>query len=169
MRYHAFDTRERGSHAAPPPTQNEEDQAPRLVEGFFRHEAGRLVSTLTRLFGIEHLDLSEDVVQETFMAALRGNFRGEAAVRTWLVKILVRQACYRPLTSDGLPLIGPVHEVAGAYVATGHSVWGILNAPATGEAMAELIVDGAAHTVDLEPFNPGRMPPFDPARLLTDD
>ena len=80
-------------------------------------------------------------------------------------KILARQACYRPVTSDGLPLIGPVPAVAGAYVATGHSVWGILNAPATGEAMAELIVDGAAHTVDLEPFNPGRMPTFDPARL----
>ena len=70
-----------------------------------------------------------------------------------------------PVTRDGLPLIGPVPGVAGAYVATGHSVWGILNAPATGEAMAELIVDGVAHTVDLEPFNPGRMAPFDPARL----
>ena len=69
-------------------------------------------------------------------------------------KILARQACYRPVTRDGLPLIGPVPGVAGAYVATGHSVWGILNAPATGEAMAELIVDGAAHTVDLAPFDP---------------
>jgi len=84
-------------------------------------------------------------------------------------KILVRQACYRPVTSDGLPLIGPVPEIAGAYVATGHSVWGILNAPAIGEAMAELIVDGAAHTVDLKPFNPGRMTPFDPARLRMND
>jgi len=80
-------------------------------------------------------------------------------------RIVARQACYRPVTRDGLPLIGPVPGVADAYVATGHSVWGILNAPATGEAMAELIVDGAAHAVDLEPFNPGRMPPVDPARL----
>jgi glycine/D-amino acid oxidase-like deaminating enzyme len=73
-------------------------------------------------------------------------------------KILARQACYRPVTRDGLPLIGPISEVASAYVATGHSVWGILNAPATGEAMAELIVDGAARTIDLSPFNPGRLP-----------
>ena len=51
-------------------------------------------------------------------------------------KILTRQACYRPVTRDGLPLIGRVPGVEGAYVATGHSVWGILNAPATGEAMA---------------------------------
>jgi glycine/D-amino acid oxidase-like deaminating enzyme len=79
--------------------------------------------------------------------------------------ILARQACYRPVTQDGLPLIGPVPEIAGAYIATGHSVWGILNAPATGEAMAELIVDGAAHTVDLEPFNPRRIPPLDSTRL----
>jgi FAD dependent oxidoreductase len=67
-------------------------------------------------------------------------------------KILARQACYRPVTRDGLPLIGPVPGVAGAYIATGHSVWGILNAPATGEAMAELIVDGTARAVDLAPF-----------------
>jgi glycine/D-amino acid oxidase-like deaminating enzyme len=80
-------------------------------------------------------------------------------------KIVARQACYRPVTRDGLPLIGPVPGVAGAYIATGHSVWGILNAPATGEAIAELITEGAARTVDLAPFDPGRLPPLDPARL----
>ena len=74
-------------------------------------------------------------------------------------KILARQACFRPVTRDGLPLIGPVPGVDGAYVATGHSVWGILNAPATGEAMAELIVDGAARSVDLTAFDPGRLHP----------
>jgi glycine/D-amino acid oxidase-like deaminating enzyme len=80
-------------------------------------------------------------------------------------KILARQACYRPVTRDGLPLIGPVTGIAGAYIATGHSVWGILNAPATGEAIAELIVDGASHTVDIAAFDPGRLAPLDPARL----
>lgn len=80
-------------------------------------------------------------------------------------RILARQACYRPITRDGLPLIGGVPGNPGAYIATGHSVWGILNAPATGEAIAELITEGAARTVDLAPFNPGRLPPLDPARL----
>jgi glycine/D-amino acid oxidase-like deaminating enzyme len=80
-------------------------------------------------------------------------------------KIVARQACYRPVTRDGLPLIGFVPGVAGAYMATGHSVWGILNAPATGEAMAELITDGTARTVDLSPFDPARLPPLDPVRL----
>jgi glycine/D-amino acid oxidase-like deaminating enzyme len=71
-------------------------------------------------------------------------------------KIVARQACYRPIAQDGLPLIGAVPGIQGAFVATGHSVWGILNAPATGEAMAELIVDGSARTVDLSPFTPNR-------------
>lgn len=79
--------------------------------------------------------------------------------------IVARQACFRPVMEDGLPMIAPVKGATGAYVATGHNVWGILNAPATGEAMAELILDGAARHVDLSPFAPDRLPTFDPARL----
>ena len=62
-----------------------------------------------------------------------------------------------PVTDDGLPLIGRVPGVAGAYVATGHGPWGMLNAPATGLALAELIADGAA-SLDLSPFDPARLP-----------
>ena len=79
--------------------------------------------------------------------------------------IKARLACFRPVTEDGLPLIGALPGIDGAYVATGHNVWGMLNAPATGEAMAELILDGAARTIDLAPFDPGRLRPLDPARL----
>jgi glycine/D-amino acid oxidase-like deaminating enzyme len=73
-------------------------------------------------------------------------------------RVLASGACYRPLTQDGLPLIGAVAGARGAYVATGHSVWGILNAPATAEAIAELILDGAARTIDISPFDPARLP-----------
>ena len=72
--------------------------------------------------------------------------------------ILATQACYRPVTQDGLPLLGRVPGVANAYIATGHSVWGILNAPASGEAIAELIVEGTTRHVDLRRFNPARLP-----------
>src|SRR5262249_10352421 len=41
-----------------------------LVEHFFRHEAGRLVSVLTRVFGWRHFELVEDMVQATLMDAL---------------------------------------------------------------------------------------------------
>jgi len=66
------------------------------------------------------------------------------------------QACYRPVYADGLPLLGAVPGISGAYIATGHSCWGILNAPASGLAMAELLVEGQAHSVDLRPFDPRR-------------
>jgi glycine/D-amino acid oxidase-like deaminating enzyme len=85
----------------------------------------------------------------------------KAMVRTFApaladAPVVAAQACYRPVTRDGLPLMGRVPGVAGAYVATGHSVWGMLNALATGEAMAELIVDGAARTVAIDAFDPAR-------------
>jgi glycine/D-amino acid oxidase-like deaminating enzyme len=80
-------------------------------------------------------------------------------------KIIARQACFRPVTQDGLPLIGKVPRTEGAYVATGHNVWGILNAPATGEAVAELIADGVARSTDLTPFDPIRLRPLDPSLL----
>jgi RNA polymerase sigma-70 factor (ECF subfamily) len=49
------------------------------------------------LFGIAHSMSgnaadAEDLVQETFVAVLNSKFRGESAVRTWLVQILVRRA-----------------------------------------------------------------------------
>ncbi len=68
----------------------------------------------------------------------------------------VVQACYRPVYDDGLPLLGSVPGVTGAYVATGHNCWGILNAPASGLAMAELLVDGRAQSVDLRAYDPQR-------------
>src|SRR5438552_130503 len=82
--------------------------------------------------------------------------RGAARVSTALATAPIerRQACYRPVTDDGLPLIGRVPALAGCYVATGHGPWGMLNAPATGSALAELIVDGTASLVDLDPFDP---------------
>jgi RNA polymerase sigma factor (sigma-70 family) len=42
-----------------------------VVEHLFRHESGKMVATLTRIFGIEHLTLAEDVVQEALVRALQ--------------------------------------------------------------------------------------------------
>src|SRR5947209_2883062 len=42
-----------------------------LVEHLFRQEAGKLHAALGRLFGLEHLDLVEEVVQEALLQALR--------------------------------------------------------------------------------------------------
>jgi len=80
-------------------------------------------------------------------------------------RIIAQQACFRPVTQDGLPLIGKVPQSEGLYVATGHNVWGILNAPATGEVMAQLIAEGATRSVDIAPFDPARLAPLDPSLL----
>ncbi len=41
-----------------------------LDDHFFRRESGRLVSSLTRIFGVHNLSLAEDVAQEAFCRAL---------------------------------------------------------------------------------------------------
>lgn len=41
-----------------------------LGEHFFRHESGRLVAALTRVFGVHRLALAEDVAQHAFCRAL---------------------------------------------------------------------------------------------------
>ena len=80
-------------------------------------------------------------------------------------QVITEQACFRPVTADGLPLIGLVAGMANAYIATGHSVWGMLNAPGTGEAIAELITTGTSQAVDLSPFSPGRLRAFNPSQI----
>src|SRR3954447_16156696 len=48
-----------------------------IGDHLFRHEAGRLVAALTRLFGVHNLALAEDVVQDAFCRALEvWKFRG---------------------------------------------------------------------------------------------
>ena len=42
-----------------------------IVEALFRREFGRVVSTLTRIFGPRHLALAEDVAQDALIKALQ--------------------------------------------------------------------------------------------------
>jgi glycine/D-amino acid oxidase-like deaminating enzyme len=71
-------------------------------------------------------------------------------------EIVTEQACYLPTSPDGIPLIGPIPHTNGVFIATGHTCWGILNSPATGEAIAQLVVDGKCSIIDLSPFDPAR-------------
>src|SRR5215510_12695476 len=50
----------------PPPSE-----IPQVVEHLFRHEWGKLVSRLTSIFGIDRLNLAEDLVQEALARALQ--------------------------------------------------------------------------------------------------
>ncbi len=42
-----------------------------MVEHLFRHEAGKMLAILTRIFGLENLCLAEDVIQEALVRALQ--------------------------------------------------------------------------------------------------
>ncbi|XP_071693620.1 D-amino-acid oxidase [Rutidosis leptorrhynchoides] len=71
-------------------------------------------------------------------------------------RVKAEQACFLPCTDDSIPVIGEIPGMKGCYVATGHSCWGILNGPATGASMAELVMDGCSTIVDLTKFSPSR-------------
>jgi RNA polymerase sigma-70 factor (ECF subfamily) len=42
-----------------------------LVDHLFRHESGKMIAVLTRIFGMHNLSLAEDVVQEAFLKAVQ--------------------------------------------------------------------------------------------------
>lgn len=62
----------------------------------------------------------------------------------------------RPLTPDGLPLLGRLPGFENIFVATGHAMLGITLAPATAELVADVMTGSAASDALLAPFDPGR-------------
>lgn len=60
----------------------------------------------------------------------------------------------RPLTSDGVPLVGAT-RTAGVYVAGGHGMWGVTLGPLTGHLLARLMVEGTM-APELRPLDPLR-------------
>jgi glycine/D-amino acid oxidase-like deaminating enzyme len=74
-------------------------------------------------------------------------------------KVTGRRACYLPTLGIGArsdPLVGQT-ELAGLFLATGHSCWGISNAPATGKAISELIIDGKVSCMDVASLDPRKI------------
>ncbi|TYP70415.1 sigma factor [Aquimarina intermedia] len=41
----------------------------KVIDHLFRHHSGKMVSVLTRIFGLAHLEVIEDAVQDTFIQA----------------------------------------------------------------------------------------------------
>lgn len=61
----------------------------------------------------------------------------------------------RPLTPDGLPIIGWAPGYRNLAIASGHAMLGVTLATATGEAIAEMLTSGRAPEV-IAPFTPER-------------
>jgi D-amino-acid dehydrogenase len=58
---------------------------------------------------------------------------------------------WRPMTCDGLPIIGRTPAFRNVWIAAGHSMLGMAMAPATGRLVAELVTGAAPH-VDPRPY-----------------
>jgi D-amino-acid dehydrogenase len=61
----------------------------------------------------------------------------------------------RPMTPDGLPVIGHLGHLHNTYVSTGHGMMGITLAPGTAAALTDLIVHGRMAPT-LQPFRADR-------------
>ncbi len=68
---------------------------------------------------------------------------------------LLEWAGLRPMTSDGLPLVGRAPAAPNVFLATGHGMLGVTLAPATAAALAPLVLEGR-DAPELAPFDPAR-------------
>ena len=75
-----------------------------------------------------------------------------AITRAYLVK---QTACLRPVSADGLPIIGQVPGWDGVYCATGAGRKGILLSPSMARAVTQLITRGQSE-VSVDLFSPAR-------------
>ena len=77
---------------------------------------------------------------------------------------LVQQtACLRPVSADGLLVLGPVPGWEGVYIATGGARSGISLGPAMGRIAADLVTNGSSD-VPIDPFDPARFALGGPAQ-----
>jgi D-amino-acid dehydrogenase len=70
-------------------------------------------------------------------------------------RALLEWAGLRPMTADGLPLIGRAPALDKVFVATGHGMLGVTLAPATAALLTPLVLEGIA-APELAPFDPVR-------------
>jgi sarcosine oxidase, subunit beta len=67
------------------------------------------------------------------------------------------------MTPDAHPLIGRLAPLTNAYVVAGFSGHGFMHGPIAGRLLAEVILDGRAHTLDITELDPAR---FGTGRLV---
>jgi D-amino-acid dehydrogenase len=108
-----------------------------------------------RLAGtMEFAGLDEDVNDVRVAAILRGP---QTYLRDWLAPTgrLDARAGMRPMTPDGLPVIGRLPHLANGYVSTGHGMLGVTLAAGSALALTDLVLHDTARP-ELAPFDPAR-------------
>lgn len=71
------------------------------------------------------------------------------------VRVIAKWSGVRPMTPDGLPIIGPLPGIEGLFVAGGHGGQGVILGGGTGRLTAQMIL-GAPVSTDPAPFSPSR-------------
>lgn len=119
---------------------------------YFRPEAGGVLLSAAEVEETRSFDRTLDDSELTSLverAVARCPKLGDAEIaRGW--------AGIRTLTPDGSAILGPAPGVPGLLLAVGMSGHGITHAPAVGRVLAELILDGEATSLPLEPFRADR-------------
>jgi D-amino-acid dehydrogenase len=131
---------------------------PLLRHSLYLHEKRVAITPLdgmVRLAGTMELSGLNDRIRSERVAALpkrtaefiSGWPTGVAGLRPWTGP--------RPMTPDGLPVIGRAKGWANLTLASGHAMLGVTLAPATGDAVAELLETGSTPSI-IAPFDPAR-------------
>jgi D-amino-acid dehydrogenase len=109
-----------------------------------------------RLAGtMEFAKLDEELNQIRVGAILRAPTR---YFRDWQPPPLATvrpRAGIRPMTPDGMPIIGQLGDFDNVFVSTGHGMQGITLGPGSAMALADLVLHGHQPEV-LKPFTPAR-------------
>ncbi len=109
-----------------------------------------------RVAGVFELGRSDDALDRARVAAmLAGADPYFAAWRPSAEPAAELWAGLRPMTADGLPLIGRAPALDGVFLATGHGMLGVTLAPATAALIAPLVLE-SAEAPELAPFRPDR-------------
>jgi sarcosine oxidase subunit beta len=67
------------------------------------------------------------------------------------------------MTPDHHPILGPVPEVPGLFLANGFSGHGVMHSPATGKILADVILTGKTNLIDIDHF---RLSRFQEGKLI---
>jgi D-amino-acid dehydrogenase len=109
-----------------------------------------------RIAGVFELGHSSEVLhRRRFQAMLATVEPYFSAWRPSSETALLEWAGLRPMTADGLPLIGRAPALQNVYVATGHGMLGVTLAPATAAFLTPLVLEGRS-APELAPFDPVR-------------
>lgn len=134
-----------------------ESSGPALEHAFYRSGGGYIspkpdgliwVGTTEERVGFDHRP-----TVEARKAIMSGALKVLPALSE--ASLALQTACLRPLSEDGMPIVGEVPGWDGVYIATGAGRKGILLGPAMAQAAADLLTSG--HTdLSIKAFSPAR-------------